>query len=118
MYSSKKHFANKKQINSKTKKQQQKHSSSKIGGGFFTTDPKIYTNIVYRNSNYKTDKLKCMQCNSTVFKHYTSTYSSRMRAFLTDSDSILGNEYNIFTCTKCGFMMNYSGSVKYNSSNP
>ena len=104
--------------NRKSMKKLQKNNTKKLskrGGGFFTTDPKRYTDIVYRQSTYKTSKLKCKQCDYDVFNHHTSTFSSRTRAFLTNSDAVLGNGYNIFTCTKCGYMMNYSGSIKYNS---
>jgi hypothetical protein len=100
----------------KTKKQSnQSNQSNQLGGGMFTTNIKTYSNLQYRDSSYKTDKLKCAQCSHDKFKHHTSTMSSRTRAFISDGDDFFGKKYNIFLCTKCGYMMNYSGKIKYNT---
>ena len=41
--------------------------------------------------------------------------SSRLRSALTGGD-FWGKKYNIFLCNKCGFMMDYSGAIKYETS--
>ena len=84
------------------------------GGGVFAITPKTYTNISYGKSktNYITKELTCSQCKHNVFKHHHALHNSRLRAVVLDSD-VLDKKYNIFVCTQCGFMMNYSGSIKY-----
>jgi hypothetical protein len=94
-------------ITNKTKK-----SRKQLGGGFFTTSKGTYKKIRYRKSDYITDVLDCLQCKNTVFRHHTSTMASRTRTLITGGD-FWGKKYNIFVCNKCGFMMDYSGKIKY-----
>ena len=57
--------------------------------------------------------LKCLKCKNNIFKHHTNTMSSRFRTVVTEGDDFFGKQYNIFTCTKCGFLMKYSGAIEY-----
>jgi len=109
---------NKTKTNIKTKKTKKNKSNNNqiisSGGGVFSITPKKYTNISYGKSktNYITKELTCSQCKDNVFRHHKALHNSRLRAVVLDSD-VLDKKYNIFVCNQCGFMMNYSGSIKY-----
>jgi predicted nucleic-acid-binding Zn-ribbon protein len=108
--------AKKYNTNNKTKTKKNKNNNNQIissGGGVFSITPKIYTNIQYRENNYKTNELTCIQCKNKIFRHHEALHSSRLRAVVLDSD-VFDKKYNIFVCNQCGFMMNYSGNIKYN----
>jgi len=102
--------------NNKTHKQPQKKIQS--GAGVFTTDNKMYSNISYRNREnekpYITNSLICLQCKHNIFRRHDALHSSRLRSFMLDTD-LFDKSYNIFVCTRCGFMMNYSGRITYKS---
>jgi hypothetical protein len=80
---------------------------------YYDTHEKIFTNLRYRESGYVNPMLKCLKCSNNVFKHHTNTMSSRKRIFVTMGEDMLGKQYNIFTCNKCGFLMKYSGAIEY-----
>ncbi len=102
--------------NKKTRKQPKKKIQS--GAGVFTINNKIYSNISYRNREnakpYITNSLICLQCKHNIFRRHDALHSSRLRSFMLDTD-VFDKSYNIFVCTRCGFMMNYSGRITYNS---
>lgn len=93
-----------------------KNNTSHIGGSMFSITPKIYTNIKYgkSKSGYEIPELTCLQCKHNVFRHHEALHQSRMRAIMLNTD-VFDKKYNIFVCYQCGFMMNYSGDIKYNS---
>jgi hypothetical protein len=104
----------------KTKKAFSKKSKTKTkkqnGSGIFSTDSKQITDIRYGKdtTNHETKKLICLQCTNNIFRHHSGLHKSRMRAFMLESD-LFDKKYNIFVCTRCGFMMNYSGDITYTS---
>jgi hypothetical protein len=100
----------------KTKRQNlsKKNMSDQTGGGVFKIHPKAYTNIVYKKSGYNTSRLECLQCHHTIFRRHNATHESKLRDFMIESD-VFSKKYNIFVCNNCGFMMNYSGDISYNS---
>ena len=80
----------------------------------FSTDVKKYTNITYGKSKNITPNLTCLQCKNDSFRHHTAVRDSRLKAgILGNTAQVFGNKYNIFTCSQCGFIMNYSGDITY-----
>jgi hypothetical protein len=115
--STKKNFKpNNNKNNKKTKKNKKQFESNLLhsGGGVFKIHPKIYTNIMYKKSGHTIPKLKCLQCNNGVFRRHNATHESKLRDLVMESD-VFSKKYNIFVCYKCGFMMNFSGDISYNS---
>ena len=102
--------------NKLSKKTKKNNQSVIAGGGILSITPKTYTNIRYGKSqtNYTTPILTCSQCKHNVFRHHEALHNSRLRAFVLDSD-VFDKKYHIFVCNQCGFMMNYSGDIQYNS---
>ena len=96
--------------NKKTKK------NTHTGAGLFSINNKTYTNIKYGKckSSYIKNKLVCLQCKYDVFRRHNGLHSSRFRAAILNTD-VFDKSYHIFVCNNCGFMMNYSGDISYNS---
>jgi hypothetical protein len=103
-----------KKFSKKTKKQTQQQTQQQTGAGIFKIHPKKYNNLKYSKSGYVTPALTCTQCKNDVFRHHKATHGSKLRAVVLNSD-VLDKKYNIFVCYKCGFMMNYSGDITYDS---
>lgn len=112
--STKKNYSKKLGANARKTKKQNLNKPLQAGGGVFKIHPKAYNNIVYKKSGYVTPQLTCLQCHNNLFRRHNATHESKLRDFVLESD-MLSKKYNIFVCYKCGFMMNYSGDISYNS---